>query len=271
MPTGWYPRTKAECAGAIEEFLLDFTYPSGRFLAAVVPHAGWYFSGRAAARAFAVLAASKKPDRVVVYGGHLGGGSKPLAYLEDAWETPAGTQPLDSSFARDLVLDGAVSAVPTSYADNTVEIQMPFIGHFFGDVAVIAVHAPADESALDLADTVSARLKRLGLSAVYIGSADLTHYGPNYGFSPKGSGPAAVEWVKTENDFSLIKKAVEMDAQGVINDASARHNTCSAGPIAAVIRSAALEGATEGDLVEYYTSFDVAPNSSFVGYASMVF
>jgi AmmeMemoRadiSam system protein B len=271
LPSGWYPAAPAECAAAIEEFLSDFSPPAGRVTGAVVPHAGWYYSGRAAAQGIAALAEAKKPDRVVVYGGHLPAGRQPLAYVEDSWETPLGEQPLDSSFAHDLAEELVASAVPTSYADNTVEIQMPLVRHFFRDIPVIAIHAPADETAIGLADAVADLLRKRKLNAVYIGSADLTHYGPNYGFTPKGVGPASVQWVKTENDLSIIKKAVEMDAPGVIEDAATRRNTCSAGPIAAVIRSAAREGAMKGDLLMYHTSYDVSPNSSFVGYAAIVF
>jgi AmmeMemoRadiSam system protein B len=122
-----------------------------------------------------------------------------------------------------------------------------------------------------LATEVDALLSENGLTVVYIGSADLTHYGPNYGFTPRGKGEAAVKWVKEENDRSLIDKALAMDASGLLGDAAARHNTCSAGPIAAVVASAARHGIKKGTLLEYYTSYDVTPDSSFVGYAAIVY
>ena len=114
-------------------------------------------------------------------------------------------------------------------------------------------------------------LAEKGLSAVFLGSSDLTHYGPNYGFSPKGTGSDAVDWVKNENDRSIIDKAVSMDAIGVIEDQRTRRNTCSAGPIASVVTSAADRGIAGGTLIEYYTSYDVMPGSSFVGYAAIVY
>ena len=48
-------------------------------------------------------------------------------------------------------------------------------------------------------------LAEANVSAVYLVSADLTHYGPYYGFSPKGTGTDAVAWVKNENDLSLFE------------------------------------------------------------------
>ena len=62
-----------------------------------------------------------------------------------------------------------------------------------------------------------------------------------------------------------------MDSQGVLDDARLRHNTCSAGPIASVISSVSRHGKERGTILEYYTSYDVMPGSSFVGYVSLVY
>lgn len=270
LPRGWYPGSSAECVREIEEFLGGFQPPAGTWKAAVVPHAGWYFSGRAAARAFATLAGCGQPDRVIIYGGHLSGHADPIVYGEDSWDTPLGPQPMDADLAQEIIRSREGVAASASFADNTVEIQLPFVRHFFPSAKLVAVHAPASEQASRLGSQVFEFLTERGLSAVFIGSADLTHYGPNYGFSPKGTGASSVAWVKEQNDRSVIDKALAMDIPGVILDAQQKHNTCSAGPIASVIASAARFGAKQGTLLEYYTSFDIMPGSSFVGYAAIV-
>jgi MEMO1 family protein len=271
LPQGWYPATAGECEAEIRTFLDGFTVPQGKWIGGVAPHAGWYFSGKAAARVIKTLAASGAVDRVVIYGGHLPGRGEPIAYTEDSWETPLGPLPMDAHFTQELVASREAVAAAGSFADNTVEIQLPLVRSLFGETPVIAVHSPASERALRLASAVSGLLTEKGLSAVFIGSADLTHYGPNYGFSPKGKGEAAVRWVKEENDRSLIDKALEMDAKGVLADAEERHNTCSAGPIASVVANASARNVRKGNLLDYYTSYDVMPGSSFVGYAAIVY
>jgi len=178
---------------------------------------------------------------------------------------------MDRAVSEDLALRGEALRATSRFADNTVEVLLPFVKHFFPNTLIIAVHAPSSSRALRLGEAVDSLLQEKGLSAVYLGSADLTHYGPNYGFSPMGSGAKAVEWVKKDNDKSLIDKALAMDAQGLLEDASLRHNTCSAGPIASVVTSVSRRGAKQGSLIEYYTSYDIMPNSSFVGYAGIVF
>jgi len=271
LPPGWYPASADECVREIDGFLKGFAPPRGPWIGGVVPHAGWYFSGRAAAKVLSSIAVTAKPDRVVVYGGHLPGGSDPIIYTEDSWETPLGPQPMDSAFSEEIASSGEAVRAPGSYADNTVEIQLPMVRRLFPEASVIAVHAPASGRAIQLGNAVAALLQEKGLKAVYIGSADLTHYGPNYGFAPKGTGGDSVRWVKEENDKSLIDKALAMDANALLRDAHQRQNTCSAGPIASVMTSVSKYGVKAGKLIEYYTSYDIMPNSSFVGYAAIVY
>ncbi len=271
LPTGWYPGSAGECKRELDDFLRGFTPPEGNWIGGVLPHAGWYFSGKLAARVISVLAGARSPDRVVVYGGHLGGNSRPVVYTEDVWETPMGTQAMDPEIARELIAKGHAVEPEPGFSDNTVEVQIPIIKRFFDGVPLIATHSPSSGKAVQFAAAVDELLKSRGLSAVFLGSADLTHYGPNYGFTPHGTGSSAVKWVKDENDHSLIRKAVAMDAQALLEDARAKRNTCSAGPIASVIESASRNGAKEGKLIEYYTSSDIMPGASFVGYAGIIF
>jgi len=53
LPMGWYPREKGE----VSAFLSDFDNKNRSSRAAIMPHAGWYYSGRTAA-----LAASSLKD-----------------------------------------------------------------------------------------------------------------------------------------------------------------------------------------------------------------
>jgi hypothetical protein len=271
LPAGWYPVSAADCEAEIKSFLTGFSPLSGDFIGGVAPHAGWAFSGRAAAKTIFTLSKAGPVDRIVLYGGHLPGRYKPLAYPEREWETPLGNQPLDHESARELAEMGVLDFAGPRFSDNTVEVQMPFLAYFFPDAPILAAHSPSSQTALSLGKDIAKYFKSKGLSVIYIGSADLTHYGPNYGFAPKGVGPEALAWVKEDNDRRLIDNALKMNAQDLIQDSSERQNTCSAGPIASVISSCSEIGANEGRLIEYYTSYDVMPGDSFVGYAAIVY
>jgi MEMO1 family protein len=271
LPAGWYPKSADECQKEINGFLDGFNPPEGHWIAGVAPHAGWAFSGLAAAKVVKTLSLKGDVDRVVVFGGHLPGGYAPIAYVEDGIETPFGVKPIDMECTLKLVNSGQAVAAGSDFSDNTIEVQLPLVSYFFPNAKFVAVHSPSSEEAINLARNVKTLLDEKGLSAVFLGSADLTHYGPNYGFSPKGTGASSVKWVKEENDQILLENAVHMRANELIKDASIRHNTCSAGPIASIIEIARLHGVNQGKLLDYYTSYDVMPGSSFVGYASIVY
>ncbi len=271
LPVGWYPGTARECEKDISDFLKGFDLPEGKWIAGVAPHAGWGFSGRAATRVIKTLSSGGPVERVVIFGGHLPGGYNPVAYMEETWETPFGPQDLDTDFIYILVNAGHASPANQGFSDNTIEIQVPLVRYFFPGSKIIALHSPSSEKAIALSRTIKTLLDENGLNAVFLGSADLTHYGPNYGFSPKGSGASSLKWVKEENDRALIDKAVNMEAIDLVREAPIRQNTCSAGPIASVIEMARLHGINRGRLLEYYTSYDVLPGPSFVGYAAIVY
>ena len=104
-----------------------------------------------------------------------------------------------------------------------------------------------------------------------LGSTDLTHYGYNYGHTPKGGGREAVDWVKNENDKRAVDLMMAMDAEGVVEESLKNHNACCSGAVAAAISAAKSLGAQEGKKLIYSTSYDIRPDNSFVGYVGIVF
>jgi AmmeMemoRadiSam system protein B len=117
---------------------------------------------------------------------------------------------------------------------------------------------------------VAAVAKELKVSIMFFGSTDLTHYGPNYGFSPQGYGPEAVKWVKEVNDKKFIDAALKLDGAGMLKIAAQDQSACSAGGAVAAVAAAKADGAHQAALVDYYTSYDIMPGDSFVGYAGIV-
>ena len=116
-----------------------------------------------------------------------------------------------------------------------------------------------------------AESRNLGLSLKVIGSTDLTHYGPNYGFSPAGTGKAGVAWVKETNDKRMVDHMIALDSSEILSDALSSYNACCGGAAAAAVASARALGASRGELLVYTTSYDKRPDNSLVGYAGVVF
>ncbi len=270
LPDGWYPKSENALHDTFNEFLSGFNAPEiTNPIGAVVPHAGWYFSGKLACRCISLLSKTN-PDTVFLFGGHLGP-ETPRIFTEQYFETPLGM------VENDLELCGEIKSIckeeSSSVADNTVEVNLPFIKHFFPQAKLCAFRSPMSIKAVELGKLCAESAKKLGRKFVLIGSLDLTHYGPRYGFSPKGIGNKAHEWVKNENDKAIVDKMLELKAEETINHAVKNMSSCSPGAAASVI-SGVIETIAnpKSTLIDYYTSADVmGDTSNFVGYAGIVF
>jgi AmmeMemoRadiSam system protein B len=271
LPVGWYPGSGPECQSELAAFVSGVkALPAGaKVYGGVMPHAGWYYSGRLAARVFYLTAQIKQPQVVCIFGGHLGGNSPPLLVQDDAWETPLGDLAIATAMFEPL--QKKIACAPEYPGDNTMEIQLPMVKYFFPQAKLLAVRAPHSQRAMELGQAVAQVAQEMNLSLLAFGSSDLTHYGPNYGWAPKGVGAAAVKWVKEINDKEYVDRALKMDAAGVLQAAANDQSSCSAGATAAAISAARAIGATKATLVDYYTSYDIRPDSSFVGYAGILF
>ena len=272
----WYPSDRQACEDQIHQFLAEGENRSVSVInpvGGIVPHAGWYFSGSIACNVIQRLAQREPPDVVVVFGMHLHAGSPRYMMPEGEWETPFGPIAVDTALANALTREYAFELeTPTRFnQDNTIELQMPFIRYFFKDARVVAMGVPPAAGTLSLAQTVVDTAREMDLGIVVIGSTDLTHYGPNYGFTAKGSGPQAVDWVRDKNDRKVIDAMIRMDPETVIREGLANDNACCCGAAAAAITAGKALGARQADELVYATSYDKSPGDSFVGYVGMLF
>jgi AmmeMemoRadiSam system protein B len=137
---------------------------------------------------------------------------------------------------------------------------------------------PPVEGAISLGEAVGGIIeeepdKRI----VCIGSTDLTHYGPRYGFEPQGVGPEAVRWAKNVNDKEFIDFALKLEPEKMMESAAAHSNACGPGAAAATVAAAKRLGKTKGMLLEHINSNEVMMakmgqvSQESVGYAAIVF
>ena len=274
LPRGWYPADKKECQQEIESYIEGWS-PSQlhliKGLGGIVPHAGWYFSGKLAARVFYSLKLKSKVEVVVLYGGHLSTEDFPRIVTEEACETPFGDIETHAGFIKNLMKRMDVKKESPTTGDNTIEIQLAMVKYFFPEAKLVAIRSPLSLKAEMLGKEVAEVAKKEGISILAVGSTDLTHYGPNYGFLTKGTGHSAVEWVKKENDKGFIDRAMRMDADGLLKHALENDSACSAGAAISAMATSKTMGAEKGVLLDYYTSYDIMPDDSFVGYAGILY
>lgn len=248
----------------------------GKIFAAVLPHAGWTYSGATAASAI-VQFAEYEIDTFVIFGtvhvqcdGHTIDAS-------DAWGTPLGDVAVDAALRERAITrtQGLALVDATPHArEHSIEVIVPMLQRNWPAARILPIMAWPTASAAELGRAIGRAVAEHGGRTMIIGSADLTHYGSSFGFTPRGTGPDAVEWVRNENDRRLIRLMEEMRAEEIVAEADASRNTCGPGSIAAGLAAARELGATSGRLTGYATSYDVSGDgdaSHFVGYAGMVF
>lgn len=271
----WYPNRASACEMEIKRFLsgkgID-PEPGREWLGGIVPHAGWYFSGRIACQVIDLLKSPEPADLVVIFGMHLHPGSPNHMMAEGAWETPFGPLPVAGELAE-VLLQRFAFQVETPHRfvqDNTVELQLPFVKYLLDPEQILAIGVPPAPPSLEIGRAVADWAQASGKRLRIIGSTDLTHYGPGYGFAPRGSGRQAVKWVRDHNDRRVIEAMVNMSPEQVIEEGLEQQNACCAGAAATAIAAAGRMGATRARSVAYATSHDLSPGDSFVGYAGIV-
>jgi AmmeMemoRadiSam system protein B len=271
----WYPETRVECIRTIEDYLgtIGRTDVRGTGAGGIVPHAGWHFSGRTAIAVYGDIKKVKTPGLLFIFGMHLPPGGPNFLFVDEGFATPLGNLMVNARAARMMQERFRFTEEDSKRynRDNTIEVQLPMLKYFFPDSTVVAAGVAPGRSAVEIGSAAADVARALDLDACFIGSTDLTHYGPNYGFTPQGVGPESLSWVVEQNDRRMIDALCSADPEAVLRQARSFQNACCPGSAAAAIAAVRAVGATRGTLVRYSTSYDVHPDSSFVGYAGVVY
>jgi len=280
----FYPGQCSSCIDHIKQCLQARELPQSlpeMIVAGIVPHAGWTFSGDLAAMVFsAIKSRHKKVDTFVIFGAAHGYfGESPAVYDKGSWMTPLGEIAVDENLADALLKSGlAVSDIRAHSSEHSIEVQVPFIQHLFADAKILPIIVPPAEQAVSLGRKVGDIISReKSKKIVCIGSTDLTHYGPRYGFVPMGIGSEALTWASTVNDQRFIDLALKLRARELLASAAENCNACGPGAAAAAIAAAKQLGKTEGLLLAHTNSNDVmlremgTSSLESVGYAAIVF
>jgi len=279
----FYPMDRESCLRKIGQMkpAADARDLPDRPVAGIVPHAGWMFSGDTALAVLTVIKDRRTPKTFVLFGAAHRPVAHNAVFPSGGWETPLGVAQVDERLGREVLgrAGDLLAADPHAHeGEHSIEVQVPLIQHLFPESRILPIAVPRGEEAVALGRIVGRTISDLEADAVCLGSTDLTHYGPMYGFTSKGRGPEAVRWVREENDRRMLDLMVRMDAEGVVPEAAGHQNACGAGAVAATMAAARELGAEHGCVVQYTTSFDVMREKlgrtdydATVGYAGVAF
>jgi AmmeMemoRadiSam system protein B len=228
--------------------------------AALVPHAGYIFSGPCAAHVYSTI---KKPDVFVVLGpNHTGVGSD-VATSTGIWETPLGRCEIDNRFAE--LLDIPIDQDAHRY-EHSIEVQLPFLQHKFKEFSFVPICISDCEPRRIAKKIIVASEDR---KVVVLASSDLTHYGQIYHYTPFREN---VKENMRKMDSEILDYITSVDPAGFSEHMTSDEFTvCGWKPRAVMLEWAKIVSCTHGKLLKYYTSADIIDDyASAVGYASVV-
>ena len=280
----FYPGQHDACIDEINDFINSIVSSEllpEEIVAGIVPHAGWTFSGQLAAMVFtAIRQQHEKVHTFIIFGAaHSYFGGVPAVYDRGFWETPLGQAPVDEELADEVIEAGPGRSDRSAHqSEHSIEVQVPFIQYLFAGAKILPILVPPTQEAITLGENVGEIISRnKEKKIVCIGSTDLTHYGPRYGFTPMGVNSKALKWADSVNDKKFIDVALDLEPQALLATAAENCNACGPGASAATIAAAKKLGSKQGLLLAHTNSNEImrskmgTSSADSVGYAAIVF
>ncbi len=264
----FYPGGKAELARAVEGCFTDGRGPgavptpsaaAGRrtVRAAVVPHAGYPFSGPIAAHVFAALGREAPPEAVVILGVDHHGVGGLAALSRRPWLTPLGTVPPARAIASAVEIPPIAVDESAHTLEHSIEVELPFLQRVWPAVPIvpIQIHFASLAALNSVAEALRPGLA--GRDVVVLASSDFSHYEPAE--------------IARAHDGEMLAPLVAGDAAGLYELVRRRrYSMCGIAPVTVLLRYLAGEG-VRGRLLAAGHSGEAAPMATVVGYAAVVF
>lgn len=248
-----------------------------KILGVVVPHAGYIYSGPIASHVYYQLAHDGNPETFVIIGPNHRGYPGFNIMLDGIWRMPMGDVVVDSDLAKSIVKHSRfVDINPEAHnREHSIEVQLPFLQYIYNNrFQIIPITVGYSDYGMceDVGLAIAKAIRENERDSVVIASTDFTHYGKNYYYTPAGTRPFenVLKWVYTV-DKSLIDIIISLDAKKLVKTVDERRYTmCGSLPVATMIVETKEDGAKEGKLLKYATSYDTQGSTDMiVGYSAM--
>lgn len=253
----FYPGSAQELKSILDAFfsstVTSVTSPHG----VLVPHAGYLYSGKTAACAYAKIPETFSGTFLVIGPSHAGCRTATANLL---WETPLGPVCPDTELVAALEKAGIPNRPDLlRVQENSLEVQMPFIRYRFPNarVAPILLGDQSLSAVTAVADAVCRAIDTCSADVVLIASGDGSHYVPRS--------------VAERDDLTVLAAAARLDVNKFYDAlAEIRPSMCGYGCIAALLLIGKHLGAAEARVILYQTSGDATGDDrEVVGYAAM--
>jgi hypothetical protein len=272
----FYP---GDLTAQIKGFLARFKIPEGlseKISGMILPHAGWQYSGKTAARTFYCASRTKTPETCLIFGADHAGIAKHSLYPTGYWKTPLGDIKVNAELASEISkhVNQLIAEDSVAHEDeHSIEVQLPMIKYFWPETTIIPIIVKPTSDSLELGYSIGTLLQKSKENIICIASTDLTHYGLMYGAVSHGIGVKGFKWM-AQNDKQMLHHFISCNGRKVLAEAQINSNACGAGAVAALLAMMQKFGKDTGHLIEYVTSHGLNPPEKFtygVGYAGVLY
>jgi len=229
---------------------------------AILPHAGYIYSGRVAVE----TAANIRPRSLIIIMGpnHTGRGEPFSVYPKGKWRIPYGDIEIDSQTAKEITNKNILKEdIEAHLYEHSIEVELPILKYFFKEFKFIPIVCMTANITTyrEIAQIIYKILEEKGNlnESLIIASSDMTHYEPHKEAVKKDK--FVVEAISNLDTGLFLKRVEENDV-----------SMCGIAPVGIMLEILRLMKAQKSNLIKYMTSGDVNNDySSVVGYAGMIF
>ncbi len=231
-----------------------------RAFGAIVPHAGYVYSGPVAGAVYAKL--TIPPTCVILCPNHTGRGAPVALDPSDAWRTPLGDVPVDRRVAQRLaaLAPSLEEDAEAHRREHSLEVQLPFLQVLRPDVSFVPICIGEPRLALcrEIGDAVAAVCAEEAEPPLVLASSDMNHY------ESRAEG--------RRKDDRALSRVETLDAEGLFRTVLTESiSMCGFLPSTALLFAARASGAGPARVVARRDSGDeTGDTSSVVGYAGVV-
>lgn len=267
----WYPADKDSLRQEVDNYLATAarkSYPQKRLVSMVSPHAGYAYSGLAAAYGYN-RTKRQEIERVIIlapshYHPYQG------VSIPDAthYETPLGKVPVDRATVTELLKHPLFSNVPEAHTgEHSLEIQLPMLQRTLKDFSLVplVLGQVGKDRYPEIADAIRPYINE---KTLVIASSDFTHFGARFNYIPFDR---SVKAELRRLDRGAVDFIMAKDFDGFLKYKEDTGITiCGFVPVALLLKL--LPGNVHPELLHYYTSGDLTGDfTSSVSYVSLAF
>ncbi len=247
---------------------------SGIVQALIVPHAGYVYSGKTAAKTFKTAQGGTYKRAIVISPSHMFPFDGIVSSSFNSYKTPLGNIEIDMETVGKLLGSSTsyISEMTEAHVpEHSLEVELPFLQVLFPGIRIVPF--VCGNVGMDSADEIAEELSKLLIPEnLWVISSDFTHYGRSFGYKPFTEN--IPEKLK-ELDMGAIERITALDFKGFSEYIHrTRATICGANPIRILLKTlekASEKGADfEPRLVEYTTSGEMTGDFSHcVSYAGI--